>query len=211
MIKCKFCSKPHLRKKESCPAWQKTCKECGQLNHFSGSAACKSDQQHQKLKPVHGIEDLSGDTDDDEYFLFVKSVGAVSDKNYERKIFATKHLRDQRLKFQLDCGATENILPVHIYQKVFNDPQLARLKKTTTKLQMFNKTELTTLGSVKVETLNPKNEEILMMEYLKVSKGHMPLLGAQAIQEFKLITINSDNIMSVMTAAPAQPRFKDVF
>ena len=73
---------------------------------------------------------------------------------------------------------------------------------------MFNKTELATLGSVKVETLNPKNEEILMMEYLKVSKGHMPLLGAQAIQE--LITINSD-IMSVMTAAPAQPRFKDVF
>ena len=76
---------------------------------------------------------------------------------------------------------------------------------------MFNKTELTTLGSVQVETLNPKNEEILMMEYLKVSKGHMPLLGAQAIEEFKLITINSDNIMSVMTAAPAQPRFKDVF
>ena len=64
--------------------WQKTCKECGQLNHFSGSAACKSDKQHQKQKPVHGIEDLSDDNDNDEYFLFVESVGAVSDKNYER-------------------------------------------------------------------------------------------------------------------------------
>ena len=80
MIKCKFCSKTHLRKNESCPTWQKTCKECGQLNHFSGSAACKSDKQHQKQKPVHGIEDLSSDTDDDEYFLFVESVGAVSKK-----------------------------------------------------------------------------------------------------------------------------------
>ena len=46
----------------------------------------------------------------------------------------------------------------------------------------------------------------------------MPILGAQTIQEFKLMTINSDNIMSVMTAAPAQPHnndivaeFKDVF
>ena len=48
MIKCKFCSKTHSRKKESRPAWQKTCKECGQLNHFSGSVACKSDKQHQK-------------------------------------------------------------------------------------------------------------------------------------------------------------------
>ncbi|XP_068747376.1 uncharacterized protein [Montipora capricornis] len=27
MIKCKFCCKTHLKKKESCPAWQKTCKE----------------------------------------------------------------------------------------------------------------------------------------------------------------------------------------
>ena len=83
---------------------------------------------------------------------------------------------------------------------------------------MFNKTELTPLGSVKVETLNPKNEEILMMEYLVVAKGHMLILGAQAIQEFKLMTINSDNIMSVMTAAHVQPHnndivaeFKDVF
>ena len=114
MIKCKFCSKTYLRKRESCPAWQKTCKECGQLNQFSGSAVCKSGKQHQKQKPVHGIEDLSGDNDDDEYFLFVESVGAVSDKNYERKFFATMHLRDQlkfkfsRLKFQLDCGATVN-------------------------------------------------------------------------------------------------------
>ena len=69
------------------------------------------------------------------------------------------HLRDQRLKFQLHCGATVNILPVDIYQKVFNYPQLARLKKTTTKPKILNKTELTPLGSVKVETLNPKNEK----------------------------------------------------
>ena len=211
MIKCKFCCKTHLSKKESCPTWQKTCKECGQLNHFSGSAACKGDKQHQKQKPVHGIEDLSDDNDD-EYFRFVESVGAVSDKNYERKISAIMHLRDQRLKFQLDCGATVNILPVDRYRKVFNDPQLARLNKTTTKLQMFNKTELTPLGSVNVETLDPKNEEILMLEYLVVAKGHMPILGAQAIQEFKLMTINSDNIMSVMTAAPApaQPHNNDI-
>lgn len=82
------------------------------------------------------------------------------------------HLRDQRLKFQLDCGATVNILPIDIYQKVFNDKQLARLKKATTKLQMFNKTELTPLGSVKVETLNPKNEEVLAnIGILSSSKG----------------------------------------
>ena len=140
MIQCKFCCKTHLKKKESCPAWQRICKECSQLDHFSGSAACKSDKQHQKQKLVHGIEDLSDDNDD-EYFLFVKSVGPVSNKNNERKIFAIMHLRDQHIKFQLDCGVTINILPVDIYQTVINDPQFACLEKTSTKLQMFNKTE----------------------------------------------------------------------
>ena len=156
MIQCKFCGKTHLKKKKSCPVWQKRGKECVQLNHFSSSVACKSNKQDQKQKPVHGIEDLSDDNDD-EYFLFVESVGAVSDKNYKRKIFATMHSRDQRIKFQLDCGTTANILPADIYQKVFNDPQLTGLEKTSSKLQMFNKTELTPLGSVKVKTLNPRN------------------------------------------------------
>lgn len=63
---------------------------------------------------------------------------------------------------------------------------------------------------MKVETLNPKNEEILIMEYIVVAKGHMPILGAQAIQEFKLMTINSDNIMSVMIAVPSQPHNNDI-
>ena len=56
------------------------------------------------------------------------------------------------------------------------------------------------------------------MEYLVVAKSHMSILSAQAIQQFKLMTMNSDNITSVMTAAPVQPHnndiiaeFKDVF
>ena len=83
---------------------------------------------------------------------------------------------------------------------------------------MFSKTELMPQGSVKVETLNPKNEEILMMEYLVVAKGHMSMLGVQASQQLKLLTINSTNIMSVRTVVPSQPynndivaEFKDVF
>ena len=68
-----------LKGKGIVPAWQKLCKECGKLNHFSSSPACKSDKEPQKQKPVHDIEDLLDDNDD-KYFLFVESVGAVSDK-----------------------------------------------------------------------------------------------------------------------------------
>ena len=39
---------------------------------------------------------------------------------------------------------------------------------------MFNKTTLKTLGTVKVNTVNPKNDEALTLEYVVVKEGHMP-------------------------------------
>ena len=48
-----------------------------------------------------------------------------------------------------------------------------------------------------------------------VPNEHTALLGAQSIQQFGLITVNTDNIMSVSDAIPAQPdvvsEFEDVF
>ena len=34
MLKCKFCGTEHVWKKELCPAFNKTCSNCGKLNHF---------------------------------------------------------------------------------------------------------------------------------------------------------------------------------
>ena len=83
---------------------------------------------------------------------------------------------------------------------------------------MFNQTELKPLGTVKIETLNPKTEKVRFLEYVVVNEGHTAILGAQAIQHFQLMSVNSDNIMSVADAPsvpPAQPNlireFDDVF
>ncbi|EDO28761.1 predicted protein [Nematostella vectensis] len=142
--------------------------------------------------PVHGVEEFSDESDD--YFFYVESVGAVNAAQCKRKIFASMQLRDEQVKFQLDCGATVNILPIDKYVQIFNDPSHARLKKTNKTLQMFNKTELKPIGTVKIESVNPKNEDAIL---LVVNQGHRPILGAQAIQQFQLMTINSDNILSV--------------
>ena len=39
-------------------------------------------------------------------------------------------LNDTLVKFELDCGARVNILPLDIYQEVFNDRQCNHLEKT---------------------------------------------------------------------------------
>ena len=127
-------------------------------------------------------------------------------------------LRDEQIQFQLDCGATVNNLPLDNYQQLFHDPSLSRLQPTNKTLRMFNQTELKPLGTVKIETLNPKTEEVRFLEYVVVNEGHTAILGAQAIQHFQLMSVNSDNIMTVADAPsvpPAQPdltrEFDDVF
>ena len=46
---------------------------------------------------------------------------------------------------------------------------------------MFNKSQLETLGYVKVETLNPKNEQCFLTEYTVVPEGYTPLLGSETV------------------------------
>ena len=187
-IKCKFCLKTHEKKKESCFAWNKSCNACRISNHFSGSSVCRG-KKKTGSGVVHTVEEFS---DEDDYFFHIESPNTV-----HRKIFAS---------------------PLDNYQQVFHDPSLSRLQPTNKTLRMFNQTELKPLGTVKIETLNPKTEEVIFLEYVVVNEGHTAILGAQAIQHFQLMSVNSDNIMSVAGAPsvpPAQPNlireFDDVF
>lgn len=80
---------------------------------------------------------------------------------------------------------------------------------------MFNKSELKPLECTKVETFNPKNGQCFLTEYTVVPTGRTALLGAESVQQFGLIVINTDNIMSLSNEIPTQPdlvsKFGDVF
>ena len=39
---CKFCLRQHQFGRDICPAWKKTCRTCGLLNHFAGSSVCQN-------------------------------------------------------------------------------------------------------------------------------------------------------------------------
>ena len=203
-----------LEKRELCPAWKQKCGNCGQMNHFSaGCNSQKANKQPRKKSVVHNLEQQCPDFsegDSDDYLLTVESVNAVHTKDSPKKIFANMQLRDETVKFQLDCGATVNILPVDIYQQIYRDPQ-TRLQPSHTNLVMFNKSELKPLRRVKVETLNPKNEQCLLIEYTVVPSGHTALLGAETVQQFGLITVNADKIMSLSDEPPTKQDFVSEF
>ena len=155
------------------------------------------------------------DSDKDDYCLMVESVDSVYQEESPKKVFATMVLEDKSVKFQLDSGATVNILPVEIYKEVRKDSELKHLKNSGTTLVMFNNSELRPLGTVKLQTRNTKNDESYLSKCTVVSQGLKALLGAQSIQQFSLVSVNVDNIMFTSVKAPEMPAtlkdFADVF
>ena len=108
-ILCKFCAKIHVWNKLKCPAWGKTCSNCGIQNHFS--VACKTKPpppssttppkpptpRHVR-KPVHAVED----SDFDEYVACVdvkEQVCAVENLDRKDKLLAVMLLNGHRVPF----------------------------------------------------------------------------------------------------------------
>jgi len=101
------------------------------MNHFASPCMAKAN-----------VNVVKRDSGSDEYCLTLESlleheilcVHSASDHEYERKLFATISLGNSILKFQLDSGATCNLLPA----KYLEDRN--KLKPTRKWLTMYNDT-----------------------------------------------------------------------
>ena len=130
-IRCKFCAKMPVWNKLKCPAWGKTCSNCGIQNHFA--VACKTKPPppssttppkpptpRRVRMPVHAVED----SDFDEYVACVdvkEQVCAVENLDRKDKLLAVMLLNGHRVPFQLDTGATVNILPEESFKEVYGE------------------------------------------------------------------------------------------
>ena len=93
-ISCKFCGYDHQPDRKMCPAWGKKCKRCKEKNHFAKKC---------KKVPVHNIE-----SKEELEEISVVRVQALRG----RAVYARMLVRQQPMQFQVDCGASANILPL---------------------------------------------------------------------------------------------------
>jgi len=208
---CKFCGRSHLKKKEECPAWGQTCNKCKGRDHFS--RRCPSNKN--KTRRVHGV-DVSSDSE-------VESIGSVvqvlsfSDVNSNTGLFAEMILKQGPMTFQLDNGATVNVLP-QCYL-----PKDATLEPSSVLLRMYNHTHLKTLGKTRLVIKNPKNNRKYKLTFIVIAENNFtPLLGCNTIERMNLITVNYDNFklapsvcdtksVSSQDSTPEFTEFADVF
>uniref|UniRef100_A0A8C7YWC8 Gypsy retrotransposon integrase-like protein 1 n=1 Tax=Oryzias sinensis TaxID=183150 RepID=A0A8C7YWC8_9TELE len=196
---CKFCGKSHDRNKVKCPAYGKKCKKCGKENHFA--VKCKMRAEHSKKRSVHNVAEC--DSDEYEDILCVTGSEAEqatdSKKETETKLFAGMLLGKDIVKFQIDCGATCNVIPVNLL-----NPD-TRLEDTKTLLVMYNKSKLRPLGKCKLKLRNPRNQKLYQLEFQVVNKDcSVPLLGKRASEAMKLIKVHYENIMALDSIVTSQ-------
>ena len=73
---------------------------------------------------------------------------------------------------------------------------------------MWNKTEVTPLGATRIVLRNPKNRKKYSVEFVVVNENLTPLIGAQAAQHMKLITVNNENFVTTSPPCTKQAEVK---
>lgn len=195
-INCNFCGNLHEKNKNKCPAYGKKCKKCGKENHFA--AKCKSKlEKSKKGRPIHTISESSGSCEDIMTITDVceeqETINQVKEAHSKtQQLFAGMMLNKKVIDFQIDCGATCNVLPIHLLNP---DTQLEKTEKV---LVMYNKSRLKPLGKCKVKLRNPRNDKRYRLEFQVVDQDdRIPLLGRKASEAMKLIKVQYENILAI--------------
>ncbi|XP_030578703.1 uncharacterized protein K02A2.6-like [Archocentrus centrarchus] len=210
-VQCKFCGKTHEKRKEKCPAFGKKCAKCGTKNHFA--AKCKAKMDRTRHKHVSNIktesvsdeyEDIASVTSTEMEKVDTEETRCGEDKGIkERKetgtvkkdsqlLYAGMLLGKNTVQFQIDCGASCNIIPINLL-----NPDV-ELEHTKSVLVMYNKSKLRPIGKCKVKIRNPRNNKLYRLEFQVVdTDGVMPLIGRKASEAMKLIKVHYENIMAI--------------
>ena len=117
-VLCKFCGNTHERDKNKCPAFGRRCSKCGKENHFA--VKCKTKQDRDKGKQVHHVTERNSEEYEDimsvttAEILTVTGKEASGDKTQNSQLFAGMLIGKELVKFQIDCGASCNVIPVNL-------------------------------------------------------------------------------------------------
>ena len=176
---CKFCPYFHALRKEECPAYGKTCSNCGKRNHFA--AKCSSPR-----RTVHQVEDEEELSEPGEWINTVQ-------KTPSRDVKCTMLVGNRKVTFQLDTGSSVNLLPARFASKVTPSP---------TTLRMWNHSEIQSLGTCDLFLINPLTKQKVLTHFVVCPDSLSALLGLKTCQAMQLITINDENFERVAAVCP---------
>ena len=110
----------------------------------------------------------------------------TSDKEVHAEILIDK----KPVKFQLDCGASVNLLPI----KYIGNREIIPCDRT---FVIWNGTKVKPAGTCRINTRNSKTGKKYSVEFVIVHDDLTPLLRLQATEKMNLLSIHRDNFKVV--------------
>ena len=193
---CRYCNRIHPFRKAECPAWGQKCTSCKGRNHFAVCCSRITDvMKHQKQKKIHGINTTDSSDEDLQHVSTIwATTNAIQDTKAAKPIYTEIELQGQRIAFQIDSGATVNLLP----RRYLNTEEI---KPTNIQLRMWNNSIQVPVGTCRTVIKNVKNGKKYSVEFVIVESDFTPLIGRRAAEAMKLITVNYENLAPVNVAS----------
>ena len=194
VVDCKFSGRKHERSRDKCPAFGKECTKCGKANHFSSLCKQRSVHPKRKKEQFHHVQNSKrSDDDDDNDYCFTISlenqegeeiVIKVDSQPIKSKIFAMMKVEGHPVRFQVDSGATCNVISA-------NDlPNRCQIEHSKQVLSMFNGSQMEAIGKCRVNLLNPKVNKEYKAEFVVVNEHCTTLLGSKTVQQMNLVEVH---------------------
>lgn len=175
--RCKFCNRSHVMRKDSCPAFGKTCNVCSEKNHFAVSSVCR--------KAKREVCRLTDDLSDDDEELMTVGVDPSEPRWFTRLLINGR----REVRFLIDCGATINMLPVADVRAL---GCIGDVRPSSNKLRMFDRSVLKTSGIVTLTVRHPKTGRDFSFDFYVAERHEQAVLGIKACQHLRLLHVDED-------------------
>lgn len=227
--KCNYCGFSH--KKGKCPAYGKSCSECGRENHFASvcmnkdkvksktKTELKLGKEKHKNKRVHTVkkeesEESSSESSESEEEFFVSSVVKHVDRVHQRvndEVMWSKEVNvaGTKVNFKLDSGAEVSVIPLNIFQKIDTD---AGIKKSNMTLVSYGDPnfKIRPCGEVSLPCQVAKKSACLPFVIVN-SKNQMPLLGLKGCLDLDLMRRVDSCIIKFQSLNDIEKLYPQVF
>lgn len=203
--KCLKCGTEHTRR--NCPAYGKTCKNCGLMNHYaigclkgnrpkSNNDSKSSSQTKRRVHEatVEPVEEVFIDTiTTNKHFnsqpvenqpvsnQLVSTLNTV--KNVTYSWMQPVIINNKSVQFKLDSGAQCNVLPCNVFEKL-NLP-MVNVEPNNTKILSYDNNELDCIGSVVLDSI--VNGIRCKIKFVIVKTKSVPILGLNACVKLNLM------------------------
>ena len=188
---CKFCGRNHKKLKEECAAYGKTCSACKRPNHFK--VKCPEVQMSRKRRVDRGINSVTDTGVEDDPELQVFTVRTVSSIKLNEEQTVTLKIREKcYIRFQIDCGADCNVLPVHVYKAATGDKEMKNISPSDTTLYVYGQIGTKSAGRVKFQAWRGSKTRLLECELIDGNQYHS-ILGCKDCVFFEIIEIKDND------------------